>query len=150
LITQSFELFLDRLPNRRLDIADGPAGAKRTAVFLPRPPLQAVTSVSAFDGQGAETILPATSYFVDSAGEPGRVIFDSVLLPGDLRSGNRFRIHFDAGYGDASHSVPESLRQGILRLCAHLFEERGTCGLDRSAADAGALTFFAPFRVVQL
>lgn len=150
LITQRFELFLDHLPARALGGAGADFAVQRKAIFLPRPPLQAVIALSVFDVQGVETAIAASAYFIDAAGAPGRLILDGSLLPGALRAANAIRIEFDAGYGDDPQSVPEDLQQGILQLTAHLFENRGACGLEDAAKLSRATGLFAPFRVVRL
>jgi len=112
------------------------------ALFLPRPPLRSVVHVKTFAEDDTETLWPASSYSVDAAGLPGRLVAragQAFPVPG--RAANGIEVRFVAGHGDTPGDVPARLRQGIVQLAAHLFENRGD-GADEAAvreSGAGAL-----------
>lgn len=139
LITQSWSLWLDRWPT------EGKAW-----VALPRPPLQSVAFMKSYDEADAATVVPAADYFVDSSGEPGRVVLrKGVAAPEARRAAKGLEIRFNAGYGDDPHDVPEDIRAGLLLLIAHLYENRG----DRPSGAmslSGAAQLWQAHRVLRL
>lgn len=157
LITQTWDLFLDRWPQARATEAlwegvrigaDLPDKAR--AVLLPRPPLQAVVHVKTYDEVDAETVWPAANYFVDTAGTPGRLMARAGRdLPVPGRAANGIEVRFTAGYGSAPADVPAPLRQGMLRLVAELYEQRGE-DVDGALRGSGAERFWRPYRQVGL
>ena len=94
-------------------------------IRLPRPPLQALTSVNYLDQQGVSSPLDPTSFVTDTRSEPGRV----VLLPNcswptvSLYSVNPIRILYVAGYTQAA-LVPEVAKQAIKLLLSNLYIHR--------------------------
>lgn len=125
-------------------------GGSAHVVDIPKPPLQAVIHVKTFDSADVETIWPASNYFVDTLSAPGRLSARTghrFPVPG--RAANGIEIRFAAGYGDDMSDVPEPLRQGILRLTAHVFEHRGD-NMAAAARASGAMALWLPYRVVRL
>ena len=158
LITQTWSLYRDAWP-----LEDDGAGLREgwsegalretgaRALALPRPPLQAVVHVKTFAEDDSETLWPAGNYFVDSAGLPGRLVARSgQVFPAPGRAANGIEVRFRAGHGDTPGEVPEPLRQGILRLAAHLFEHRGDAMTEAAAAASGAAALWQPFVVARL
>ena len=94
---------------------------------LPRSPVQSVTSVKYDDTADAEQTLSATIYEADTVAFSGRVVlrpsqvWPTLTATSDI---NRVRIEYVAGYGDNPTDVPDVIKQGILFLVAHFFEER--------------------------
>lgn len=113
LAIQTFEYTLDRFPSERF-------------IYLPRPPLKTVESISYKDRTGTETVLNADSYIVDTAAEPGRVVLaPEVSWPDvELYPTSAVRIRFTAGYDNAD--IPESIKQGMLLMIGHWYENRET------------------------
>jgi len=107
----------------RLSLDDWPEG---DYIELPRPPLSSVTSVVYTDSDATAHTFSTSYYDVDTDSEPGRV----VLEYGDdwpsatLATMNPIVITYIAGYGATSASVPEHLRQAILLLIGHWYENR--------------------------
>lgn len=95
-------------------------------IELPRPPLASVTSVAYTGSDGTAYTFSTGYYDVDTDSEPGRV----ALEYGDdwpsttLAAVNPIQITYVAGYGATSASVPEFLRQAILLLLGHWYENR--------------------------
>jgi uncharacterized phiE125 gp8 family phage protein len=117
-------------------------------IALPRPPLVAVTEVRAYDASDAATVIDPASYYVDTASRPGRLVLRAgTLWPASLRAVDALAIDFTAGFGDAAHTVPQALRQGLLAHVAQLYAQRGD---GPATAPAAALALYAPFRVHSL
>jgi uncharacterized phiE125 gp8 family phage protein len=123
LVTATYEWKLDRLCG---------------VLYVPRPPLQSVASIQYVDAQGNTQTLGSSLYTVDAAHLPGRI------LPAYNQTWPTTRGHiqdatitFDAGYGDAASDVPEPIRQAMLVIIGHLYENRGGC--DGMPASVGHL-----------
>lgn len=113
LITQTWRFIADEWP-------DG------DTVELRPYPLQVVGSIKYTDDSGVERTFSSSNYLVDTASEPGRIrLKGTASWPSTtLRDLNGLAIEFDAGFGDAGSDVPEMLRQAILLLVAHWYENR--------------------------
>lgn len=109
-ITQTLALALDCWPCA-LDIR------------LPRPPLQVVVSVEY--GDPVKT-WPASCYIVDDFAFVGRLVRKASWPNGTLPEVNGVRTTYVAGYGDDPESVPVTIRQAIILLCVHWFNN-GLC-----------------------
>lgn len=111
-ITQTHKLTLDRWP-------------RGCAIYLPRPPLQSVTSIVYTDSEGAQYTIEAESYIVDTDAEPGRIVlaYGASWPSVTLRPAAGVEITYVAGYGDAS-AVPQKAKQAILLLVGHFYEHR--------------------------
>ncbi len=111
-ITQTHKLTLDRFPCGR-------------AIYLPRPPLQSVTSIVYTDSEGAQYTVDADRYIVDTVSEPGRIVlsYGASWPLVTLRPAAGVEITYVAGYGDAA-SVPQRAKQAILLLVGHWYEQR--------------------------
>lgn len=134
LITRDCRLYLDQWPKHTLS--------------LPKPPLVNVAAVNVYDADGVPSEFPAAHYAVDTAGRPGRVeMTGTPPWPGQALSG--IEIEFSAGFGDSEDDVPSSLREGIKRLVAHLYMNRGDVG-ETAVRNAGAAPLFAPHRRMRL
>lgn len=112
-ITQTWELTTDSWGCFPLDI--------------PLPPLISVESIKYFDTENVEATWDAANYFVDIDSEPGRIgLGYLVTLPQTvLRPTNGVKIQFIAGYG-AALDVPLRIKQAILMLVGHYYENRET------------------------
>jgi len=94
-------------------------------LYLPRPPLQSVTSIKYQDGNNAQQTLAAATYYVDTAAEPGAVsLAYQQTWPSTYGEVNDVEIIYVAGYGDEAADVPATDRQAILLAVGHLYEHR--------------------------
>lgn len=104
-------------------------------------PVRAITSVSMIDDQGIETAL-----------EPGAFAID-IDRNGDgwvrLTGGGERAcvVTYSAGLGADGNGVAEPLRQGILRLAAHLFNSRDG---DSGEPPAAVTALWRPYRRMRL
>jgi uncharacterized phiE125 gp8 family phage protein len=107
---------------------------------LGRTPVAAVTAVEEARPDGSYTPVPAASYAVDiDANGDGWVRVDSAV--------RRVRVAYQAGLAADWDALPETLRQGIIRLAAHLYTQR----TDAHAAPPAAVTaLWRPWRQMRL
>jgi uncharacterized phiE125 gp8 family phage protein len=113
-ITRTYELWLDAWP-------DG------DRIEIPMPILQAVNSVTYYDTNGDDYDLTEDDDFiVDTENEPGQVVlaYGKAWPSITLRPVNGICIEFDAGYGAAAADVPAAVKQAMLLLIGHLYENR--------------------------
>lgn len=119
LCTQTWELVLNDWPNGdRIDV--------------PLPPLQSITSIKYKDSDGTETTWDDANYVVDTDSFVGRIAlaYGSSWPSATLYPVSGIRIRFVAGYGLAV-SVPQMVKNAILLLAAHLYENR-EAGTDKA------------------
>lgn len=114
-VTQTLKLYLDCFPFR-------------TQIWLPRPPLQTVTSVVYTDTEGSDTTFATTHYNVDDKAEPGRIVlaYNDVWPTATLQTANGVTITYVAGYGDEASDVPQTVKQAMLLMIGHWYENRET------------------------
>lgn len=112
LITQTWELTLDAFPG---------------SIWLPKPPLQSVTSIKYDDAAGVEQTLSNTVYDVLNVGAEyasgAIVLADGETWPVTSGRPGCVRVRYVCGYG-AAGSVPETLVTWIRLQAAALAEHR--------------------------
>jgi uncharacterized phiE125 gp8 family phage protein len=111
LITQSWRLLLDRWPPAK-------------DLEMPLRPLQSIEEVRVLPADGDPTVIDAANYLADAASVPPRLVRTGVIWPQPGRVANGVEIDFTAGYGAAPEDVPAPLRQALLLLIAHWYENR--------------------------
>ena len=105
---------------------------------LPINPVRSVTSVAMVASDGSETALAATDYEIDlDASGSGWV---RAIMPG---AESRIRVRGTAGLAATQSDVPEPIRQGVLRLVAHMFEQRDRGG---GQVPAAVTALWRPYR----
>lgn len=105
-------------------------------------PVRSIDSVEALDTAGLGTPLPATGFAVDidSSGDGWIRVIEPIVAP-------RIRVHGNAGMASRANDVPEPIRQGVIRLVAHLYSSRDGGGGDPPAA---VTALWRPYRRMQL
>jgi uncharacterized phiE125 gp8 family phage protein len=94
---------------------------------FPKSPLSSVTYIKYTDTSDAEQTWSSTNYNVDTRGQFGRLwLADGVVWPNDvkLNAPGAAWIRFVAGYGDDGDAVPAGIRNLVLLMCGHLYENR--------------------------
>lgn len=115
-IEQTLELSFDAFPDM--------------PIYLPRAPLQSVTSIKYTDYEGSETTLYESGtedmFIIDTAGEPGRIdlAWGESWPAVTLRSIDAVHVRYVAGYGDAATDVPGFVRDAIMLYCGWRYENR--------------------------
>lgn len=110
---------------------------------LSREPVAEVVRVEGISADGDAFVLPDDAFQVDVGG--GAQAWVRVLRPGVA---GRMRVTYRAGLGGDANAVPESIRQGVLRLVAHLYAARDD-GRDVSPP-AAVLALWQPWRLVRI
>jgi uncharacterized phiE125 gp8 family phage protein len=94
-------------------------------IELPYPPLIAVSSIAYIDASGSSQTLSASLYKVDANSKPGRITPSwGNVWPTTRDEMDAVTITYTAGYGAAAVNVPETIRQAMLLLIGHLYENR--------------------------
>ena len=136
LMTQSWRLLLDTVP------ADG-------MVTLPVTPFQALSAITVFDEDGDPHEL-TTAGVLDG---PERLVVPRSLFEGQApRARQGIEIDYVAGFGDEPEDVPAGLRQALMVLIGHWYENRTAVVVAGSGAlvPLGFDALVAPYRQVRL
>ncbi|MFA7281788.1 MAG: head-tail connector protein [Sterolibacterium sp.] len=137
-LTQTWELVLDAFPVGILE--------------LPKAPLQSVSSITYIDSNGAQQTLAASAYKVDAVTNPGRIApAYGTVWPVTRNEANAVTITFIAGYGDQAANVPAPIRQAMLLMIAHLYDNRAAVevGGDFYKLPLGVEALLAQYRVIR-
>jgi uncharacterized phiE125 gp8 family phage protein len=114
LITQTWEQYEQGFPSGN-------------SLRLWKPRVQAVSGLTYTDDDSTETTLSTTYYSTDVINEfrPAVVLNTDYSWPTvTLHPVNPIKVTFTAGYGDEPEDVPAAIRQAMLILCGHLYENR--------------------------
>ncbi len=114
--TQTWTLALDKFPK---------------IIYVPRPPLASVTSITYTDTAGDEQTLSADDYQVDTISEPARIAPSRLASwPSiDNRTLSGIVVTYVAGWNDVA-DIPEDIQHAIKLLGAHWFEHLEEVTLD--------------------
>lgn len=112
-ITQSWVMYMDAWPCERF-------------IEIPKAPLQGISSIVTYDDDDVSTTFASSNYYRDTISTPGRVVLRSgASWPDVERVANGIVINFVAGYAASPAGIPQDIRQAILMIVAHLYENRG-------------------------
>jgi uncharacterized phiE125 gp8 family phage protein len=116
LITQTWVMTLREFP-----VSD------RGRIYLPRPPLQTVSSIVYVNDAGSSVTLSTSDYQVVTGSSPGYVepAFNKSWPSVRSETAESITITYVAGFGSAATSIPAALRNVILELTAFRFVRRG-------------------------
>ena len=105
-------------------------------------PVKSISGVETVDANGAATALPSDGYAIDidSSGDGWVRV---VQADGALR----IRVTGTAGMADDENGAPEPIRQGVLRLTAHLFATRDG---ENGGPPAAVTALWRPYRRLRL
>ena len=135
------EAFINQVAVARDFELDVPASG--SWMRLPLTPVGAITEVSVVDAGGIASAISAGDYATD-------IDFNGdgwVRLIAD-RAEPRLRVTGRVGMAESENGIPEPIRQGVLRLIAHLFTARdGTTGGEPPAA---VTALWRPYRRMRL
>lgn len=115
--------------------------------LLPVAPVIAIHSFSVTDLSGAVEVIPATGYrLVEDAHRP-RLKWLGLVLP-TIPVGGKVEIIFEAGFSVDWDGVPADLKQAVLMLAGHLYENRS--GGSRNSVPGGVDVLLRPYKPVRL
>lgn len=139
LITQSWTLVMDRW-------------ARGSDIEIPMSPLLSINAVRVKKADGSFTVVPATSYVVDIASRPARLVWNATVKPDPGVPANGIEIDFTAGFGATANLVPAPLRHALLLLTAHWYEYRDPIEIGSQSArvPAAISDLIQPFRKIRL
>ena len=139
ILTRSYRQFFDAWPSSN-------------ALELRRSPLVSVTHVKTYDDADAATTFAASSYYVDTVSQPGRIVLRATATwPTAARVANPIEVEYKAGYGTDPATLPADIRQAVLMLTANLYEHRGesvTGSIADTAAREGAFDLLGMYREI--
>jgi len=88
-------------------------------------PLDSVTSIQYEDSYGATQTLSSSLYQVDTASEPARIKpAYNESWPSTRAEYNAITLTYTAGYGTSTSDIPDIIRNAVLLLVGHLYENR--------------------------
>lgn len=95
-----------------------------TNIFLPRPPVSSITSITYKDSEGSTQTLATDQYDLIDWEEPARIVpAYGVTFPATRGQEGDVTITYVAGYASAS-VVPEMIKSAMKLMIYHLFENR--------------------------
>lgn len=109
--SQSWTLYLDVFPEEE--------------ILIPKQPILSIASVKYYDTDGNLQTWGSSNYHTDIVSTKGRVLTTSSTDWPDTQTDrpNAVEVAFTAGYADAT-TVADDIRQAILLLVSHLYENR--------------------------
>jgi len=116
-ITQTWEMALPGFPNH----------ARESVIGLPKGKLQAIESIAYKDTAGVvTTLVPDLEYAVSNRGILGRISppFGKIFPLAILYPLDPVVIRFTCGYGDNPEDVPARVKQAMMLLISHWYENR--------------------------
>lgn len=139
LINQSWRLTLDCWP------FDG-------TLSLPLRPLRGIGEIRIHDRDGNAAIVDPLVYSVDAVSTVGRLSPRSGYWPQPGVGQNGIEIDFDAGFGATGADVPAPIRQAMLLLVGHWYENREPAQVGTLAAQIpqDVSSLLAPYVVTKL
>lgn len=137
LMTQTWNLNLDNgwptVWNRRTT-------SHRPRIIIPNPPVQSVASITYVDTNGATQALATNQYQLSKGDifgfiEPGY----AVTWPTVRDQLETITVRFIAGYGSNLGDIPEPIRQAILLMVGHFYDNRESTMGGRSISTGSIL-----------
>jgi uncharacterized phiE125 gp8 family phage protein len=117
---------------------------------LPVAPVVAVSAITLHGAAGGETeVEPEAWSVLRDAQRPRLVGRFGRSLPRIPRGGHA-EVRFVAGFGDAWEDVPADLRQAVLLLAAHFYENRTDTGSVSGSMPFGVLVLIEAYRATRI
>jgi uncharacterized phiE125 gp8 family phage protein len=94
-------------------------------IYIERAPLISVQAVTYFDTDGVEQTLSTDDYRAQSGGADGYGFIElkaDSIWPDIEDRADAITIEFTAGHGAASTNIPANIRQTVLLLLAHMYD----------------------------
>lgn len=109
-------------------------GMETAFVPLARGPVSSVSWVKYYDADDVQQTVSSSDYWVDTDSDPARVVPKNGWPTIYLGRPNAFQVQFVAGYGNAA-AVPKLLKQAVLWLVAHWYENREAVVMNQYARE---------------
>lgn len=117
---------------------------------LPKPLLVSASSINYIDTDGISQLLAPSVYTVDTNSMPGRIVLAfSQSWPSTRDIINNITIVFVAGYGEDTDDIPMPIKQAMLLLIGHWFENRSAVviGITSKNLEITVQSLLLPYRV---
>ncbi|MGE0627335.1 MAG: head-tail connector protein, partial [Hyphomicrobiaceae bacterium] len=111
LVSQSWAWTLDAWPSD-------------SSVVLPMRPVDSIESITLFAADGSPAELETWRYVLDGGATPPRLLPTATRFPDPGARALGIEIRFTAGFGSTAAEVPQPIRQALLLLVAHWYENR--------------------------
>lgn len=127
LVTQTWDYTIDRFPPDIIWYNDFGYWSQEP-IMLPLRPVQSISSISYVDSDGATQTYSASNYSLsaDTNSMPRVDLGYSLTWPTTRQQRDAVTVRFIVGYGDVGSDVPEPIRQAMLLMIGHLYENRQT------------------------
>jgi uncharacterized phiE125 gp8 family phage protein len=122
-------------------------------IAMPMRPIQSVTSVQVYARDDSSESIDIADFVLDGDSNPARLVWrGGGAPPKPGRAANGIEIDFVAGFGDAADDVPQPIRQSLLLLVAHWYENREPVEIGATATPipSGVSELLLPYRRRQL
>jgi uncharacterized phiE125 gp8 family phage protein len=132
----------------RMTLDDWPGTGE---IELPVRPVQSVESIAIAAG-GSVVTLDAGSYHLDGLGQRPRIVLVDIAPPPPETVADGIAIELTAGFGASATDVPAPIRQALLLLVAHWYENRepATQSAGTSGIPDAVSALLTPYRQVRL
>ncbi len=138
-LQQTWRFYADTLPEDGL-------------LEIPLGPLVSIDKVTFYNGEGMPKLIEPQDYVSDISSHPARIKFRPTVIKAPKKALNGIEIDFQVGFGITTLDVPRDLRQAVLMLVAHWYENRSEVSADfnLSPTPKGVDALIAPYRCVRL
>ena len=120
LLLQNWSLFKDKWPSSGV-------------LHLPLSPVQSIDEVRLYNLDESHSVLDVSEYAKDLISTQPRIkLLSQHLSQSPSAPLNHIEVQFTAGFGAAESDVPADLRQALLMLAAHWYEQREPVGFGSS------------------
>ena len=152
LITQTLKLYLDAFPPDVIWLPELAVVDADPTIYLPRSPVQSVTSVEYIDDEGNLQTLAASKYRVDTDSLVPRITpAYSEIWPTTRPISNAVIVTFVAGYGASGSTVPGAINHAIKLMIGDWYDPvRATVGTPGRAIPDAARALLGPYRTASV
>ncbi|HMQ94156.1 MAG TPA: head-tail connector protein [Amaricoccus sp.] len=117
---------------------------------LPVGPVISVESITFQEADGSETEAEAGTWSVLRDAQRPRLVGKFGRSLPRIPRGGQAEIRFTAGFGPGWEDVPHDLRQAVLMLAAHFYENRAEGGTAAGAMPFGVLVLIEAYRATRI
>ena len=116
-------------------------------IDLPYGPVQSISAIYYYEDDNVQRTFPVTSYYLDNSGIVARVCLAvGATWPAGVRPFASLQIRYVAGE-TTSASVPTPIKQAMLMIISHLYENRGK---ESVAIPEIAKVLLSPYKAVRV
>lgn len=117
---------------------------------FPVGPVRSVDAVTLISAEGEEAVVDATAWSVLRDSQRPRLVGRFGRNLPKIPSSGHAEIRFSAGFGESWNDVPVDLRQAVLLLAAHFYENRSGTAAVPAAMPFGVLMLIEAYRATRL